>query len=120
MVYAIETKEKTPKLDRSAPISDSNHDLEQRLENKLIEVNSFNDSIKNNKEMITYFKDKNHKLKKKYKSYKRLTAIFESVHTVVNVGATTRSVTLSVTDVGLIVVPISVGSACVLSLGDDV
>ena len=33
-------------------------DLEQRLENKLIDVNSFNNSNNNNKEMFRYFKEK--------------------------------------------------------------
>ena len=49
----------------SAPFE--NIDLEQRLEKKLNNVNSFNNHINNIKEMITYFKDKNNKSKKKYK-----------------------------------------------------
>ena len=36
------------------------------------DVNSFDNSIKNIKEMITYFKDKNHKSKKRWKNYKKL------------------------------------------------
>ena len=42
-----------------------NIDLEQRLEKKLNDVNSFINSINYIKEMITYFKDKNLKTKKK-------------------------------------------------------
>ena len=45
-----------------------NFDLEQRLEKKLNELNSFNNSINNLKESITYFKYKNNKSKKKYKN----------------------------------------------------
>ena len=41
-----------------------NKDLEQRLEKKLYVVNSFNNHVNNIKEMITYFKDKNHESKK--------------------------------------------------------
>ena len=70
--------------------------------------------------MMTYFKDKNQKPQKKHKNYKTLTSILESVDTVVTIGATTTSVTLSVTGVGLIVVPISAGIACALPLGNEV
>ena len=38
-------------------------DLEQRLEKKLNDVNSFNNSISNNKEKITNFKNKIYKKK---------------------------------------------------------
>ena len=59
------------KTDRVYPSAPSeNNDLEQRLEKKINDVNSFNNHINNIKEMITYFKDKNHKSKKKYKIIK--------------------------------------------------
>ena len=45
-----------------------NIDLEQRLEKKLNDVNSFNNHISNIREMVTYFKYKNNKSKKKYKN----------------------------------------------------
>ena len=67
--------------------------------------------------MITHFKDKNHKSKKRYKNYKTLNTILESVDTIVIIGATSASITLSVTGIGLIVLPISAGIACTLSLG---
>ena len=41
-------------------------DLEQRLEKKLNDVNSFINHINNIKEMITYFKEKNNKSKNIY------------------------------------------------------
>ena len=47
-----------------------------------------------------------------------LTTIIKSVDTVVIIGATTTTVTLSVTGVGLILVPISVGITYALSLGN--
>ena len=46
------------------------NDLPHRLENKLNNVNSFNNHISNIKEMILYFKDKNNKPKRKIKYIK--------------------------------------------------
>ena len=61
--YAIKMEQKTTKLSPSAPLE--NIDLEQRLEKQLNNVNSFGNSINNTKEMITYFKYKNPKSRKK-------------------------------------------------------
>ena len=61
-------EQKFDKLYPSAPLE--HIDLEQRLEKKLNDVNSFNNDINNIKEMITYFKDKNHKSKKNTKIIK--------------------------------------------------
>ena len=97
-----------------------NIDIQQRLEKKLNDVNSFNNSIINIKELIIYFKDKNHKSKKKYKNFKTQKTILESVNTIVGIGATSTSTTLSFTGIGLIVLPISAGIACALSLGNKV
>ena len=47
-------------------------------------------------------------------------SIFESVDKVVIIGATTTSVTLSHTGVGLLLLPISAGLVCALSLGNKV
>ena len=60
---------KTDRLCPSAPF-EKDFDLEQRLEKKLNDVNSFNNSINNIKEMITYFKDKNNKSKRNIKNIK--------------------------------------------------
>ena len=112
-------EQKTEKLYPTAPLLE-NIDLEKRLEKKIKDVNSFNNHINNIKEMITYFKDKNNKSKKKYKNYKTLNTVFESVDSIVIIGATSTSITLSVTGIGLIVLPISAGIACVLSLGNKI
>ena len=56
---------KTDRLYPTAPFENKNIDLEQGLEKKINDVNSFNNHINNIKEMITYFKDKNHKSKKR-------------------------------------------------------
>ena len=110
---------KTERLYPSAPLLE-NIDLEKRLEKKINDVNSFNNHINNIKEMITYFKDKNNKSKKKYKNYKTLNTILESADSIVIIGATSTSITLSITGVGLIILPISAAVACVLSLGNKI
>ena len=70
--------------------------------------------------MITYFKDKNNKSKTRYKNYKTLNTILESVDSIVIIGATSPSITLSITGIGLIILPITAGIACTLSLGNKV
>ena len=83
-----------------------NIDLEQRLEKKINDVNSFNNHINNIKEKITYFKDKNHKSKKRYKNNKTMTTILKSFDTIVIIATTSRSISLSLIRFGLIVIPI--------------
>ena len=112
-------EQKCDKLYPSAPLLE-NIDLEKRLEKKINDVNSFNNHVNNIKEMITYFKDKNNKSKKRYKNYKTLNTVLESVDSIVIIGATSTSITLSVTGIGLIVLPISAGIACTLSLGNKI
>ena len=107
------------KTDKLYPLLE-NIDLEKRLEKKLNDVNSFNNHINNIKEMITYFKDRNNKSKKRYKKYKTLNTKLESVDSIVIIGATSTSITLSVTGVGLIILPISAGIASTLSLGNKI
>ena len=112
-------EQKCDKLYPSAPLLE-NIDLEKRLEKKINDVNGFNNHVNNIKEMITYFKDKNNKSKKRYKNYKTLNTILESVDSIVIIGATSTSITLWVTGIGLIVLPVAAGVACGLSLGNKV
>ena len=112
-------EQKCDKLYPSAPLLE-NIDLEKRLEKKLSDVNSFNNHINNTKEMITNFKDKNHKSKKRYKNYKTVSTVLESVDSIVIIAATSTSITLSITGVGLIILPISAGIASGLSLGNKI
>ena len=111
-------EQKCDSLYPSAPLE--NIDLEQRLDKKLNYVNSFNNSINNLKEMITYFKDKNNKSKKKYKEYKTITTLLKSFDTFVIIATTSSSITLSFTGIGLIAIPISTATACRLSIGKKV
>ena len=113
----METKKN--KLYPSAPLLE-NIDLEKRLEKKFNDVKSFNNHIINIKEMITYFKDKNNKSKKRSKNYKTLNTVLESADSIVIIGATSTSITLSGIGIGLIVLPISGGIACGLSLCNKV
>ena len=109
-------EQKKDRLYPSAPLE--NNDLEQQLEKKLNDANSFINHISNIKKMIACFKEKKHESKQRFKNYKTLNTILESVDTVLIIGSTTTSVTQSVTGVGLIVVPFSARIACSLSLGN--
>ena len=111
-------EQRSDRLHPSAPLE--NIDLEQGLEKKKNDVNSFNNHINNFKEMITYFKDKYNKSKKKYKNYKTLNTFLESVDTIIIIGATSTSITLSITGIGLSILPITAGIACTLSLVNKV
>ena len=112
--------QKCDRLYPSAPPEIKIIDLEQRLEKKLNDVNSFTNHINNIEEGITYFKDKNNKSKKRSKNYKTLSTILDSVDSTVIIGATSTSITLSVIGIGLVVLPISAGIDCTLSLGNKV
>ena len=70
--------------------------------------------------MITNFKDKNHKSIKKHKNYKILNTILESGDSIIIIAATSTSITLSITGIGLTILPISAGIASTLSLGNKI
>ena len=77
---------KSERLFPSAPL-EKIIDLEQRLENELNDFGSFSNLTN---EMTVYFRDKNHKSKKRYKKYKTLTSILESVDTIIFLGQPQR------------------------------
>ena len=106
-------EQKCDKLYPSAPLLED-IDLEKRLEKKINDVNSFNNHINNIKEMITFFKDENNS-KKQCKNYVTLNTILESIDSIVIIGATSTSITLSIIGIGLIILPISAGIGCTLS-----
>ena len=110
--------QKCDRLYPRAPLQ--NIDLQQRLEKKIKDVNSFNNHINNIKEMITYFKDKNYKSEKKYKKYKTITTILKSFYSIVIIATTSSSITLSLTGIGLLMIPISTATTCGLSIGNKV
>ena len=90
-------------------------ELEQRLEKKLNDVYSSNNHTNIIKEIIAFFKEKSHKSKRISKNLKTLNTKIESVDSFINIGATSTSITLSITGVGFNVLPISAGIACTLS-----
>ena len=110
--------EQTERLYPSAPLDEKINDLEQQIEKKLNNVNSFNNHVKNIEEMITYFKDKNNKSKKNYKNYKTLTILLKSFDIFVITATTPSSITLSLTGFGLTVIPISRSVACGLTISN--
>ena len=101
----------------SAPLEDN--DLQKRIEKTIDDVNSFNSSI-NNKKMIKNLKDKKNKSKKRYRNYKAQNTVSESVDSIFSIGATSTSIRLSITGVGLNILPISAGIASALSLRNKV
>ena len=111
-------EQKCDRLYPTAPLE--NIDLGQRLEKKINDVNSFNNHVNNINEMITYFRGKKHKSKKNFENYKTLNTVLESVDSIVIIAATSSSITLSVTGMGLIISPISASIACGLSLSNKV
>ena len=78
------------------------------------DVDIFDNSIRNIKEMITYFKDRNRESKKEFKNYRTLTSKIESIQLVGTIEANKTSVISSATGVSLIWVPIFVGFACAI------
>ena len=68
--------------------------------------------------MITYFKDKNHKSKKKHKKFKMITPFLKSFDTFVTIATTSSSITLSLTGIGLIVIPLSTALAYGLTISN--
>ena len=49
-----------------------------------------------------------------------MNTVLESVDSIVIIGATSTSITLSVTGIGLIILPMSAGIACGISLGNKI
>ena len=70
--------------------------------------------------MITDFKDKNNKSKKNYEKNERITTILKSFDIFVIIAATWSAIMLSLTGIGLIVIPISAATACGLSNANKV
>ena len=65
--------------------------------------------------MKTSFKDKNYKSEKKYKKYKTLCTKLKSFITIGIIDTTSKSITLGLTGIGLIAIPISSSVACGLT-----
>ena len=92
--------------------------MRTKIQKKLNVSNSSNNSINNNKELITIFKDENSKSKRKYNKYKTIFTILKSFDTFVIIATTSSSISLSFTGIGLKAIPISTATACGLSIGN--
>ena len=88
------------------------------LDLRLKEINSFNNSIQNIKDIQSFYNHEAKKFKKKSKQYKLITCLIQSIDGVSVLAVSSTCVTLSVTGVGLVVVPIASGigaGLCIIS-----
>ena len=88
------------------------------LDMRLKEINSFNNSIQNIKDIQNYYNHEAKKYKKKSKQYKLINCSIQSIDGVSVLAVSSTCVTLSVTGVGLVVVPIASGigaGLCIIS-----
>ena len=88
------------------------------LDMRLKERYSFNNSIQNIKDIQNFYKHEAKKYKKKSKQYKLINCLIQSIDGVSVLGVSSTCVTLSVTGVGLVVVPIASGigaGLCIIS-----
>ena len=86
------------------------------LDLRLKEINSFNNSIQNIKDIQNFYNHEAKKYKKKSKTYKIINELIQSIDGVLLLGVSSTAITLSVTGVGLIVVPIASGLGAGVSI----
>ena len=86
--------------------------INKRLQTEVQKLNSFNNSIQYISLMMKYYEMEENKYKNKYTKYKLINNIINSTDGLIIIGTTSASVTLSITGVGFIVVPITAGVGC--------
>ena len=79
------------------------------LDLRLKEINSFNNSIQNIKDIQNFYNHECKKYKKKCRLYKIINGLIQSIDGVLLLGVSSSAITLSVTGVGLFVIPIASG-----------
>ena len=89
-----------------------NKRLQSALQNELQKVNSFNNSIQNISRMMKYYEMEEKKYKQKYNKYKLINNLINSIDGIIVIGTTSASISLSITGVGFIAVPIAAGVGC--------
>ena len=89
---------------------------DQNLDLRLKEINSFNNSIQNIKGIQTFYNHDAKKYEKKSKIYKVINCLIQSIDGVLLLGVFSTAITLSVTAVGLIVIPIASGIGAGVSI----
>ena len=100
------------KVHPSAPYLSSDKDVESMINMQLAKVSSFNISSQNVMMMIKYYELEEEKYKKKYTKFKLINNLINSTEVLITIGTTSASVTLSITGVGIIFVPITEGVGC--------
>ena len=101
----------TPTAPSSAPY-DVESMINKHLQSELQKVNSFNNSIQNISLMMKYYEMEEKKYKQKYTKYKLINNLINSLDGIIVIGTTSASISLSITGVGIIVVPIAAGVGC--------
>ena len=102
-----------PSLTPSTPAPyDVESMINKRLQSELQKVNSFNNSIQNISLMMKYYEMEEKKYKQKYNKYKLINNLINSLDGIIVIGTTSASISLSITGVGIIVVPIAAGVGC--------
>ena len=86
--------------------------LHSASQSELQKVNSFNNSIQNISLMMKYYEMEEKKYKQKYNKYKLINNLINSLDGIIVIGTTSASISLSITGVGIIVVPITAGVGC--------
>ena len=86
------------------------------LDLRLKEINSFNNSIQNIKDIQNFYNHEAKKYKNKSKIYKLINCLIQSIDGVLLLGVSSTAITLSVTGVGLIVVLIASGIGAGVSI----
>ena len=89
-----------------------NKRLHSALQSELQKVNSFNNSIQYISLMMKYYEMEENKYKQKYNKYKLINNLINSLDGIIVIGTTSASISLSITGVGIIVVPIAAGVGC--------
>ena len=86
------------------------------LDLRLKEINSFNNSIQNIKDIQNFYNHEAKKYKNKSKIYKLINCLIQSIDGVLLLGVSSTAITLSVTGIGLIVVLIASGIGAGVSI----
>ena len=87
-------------------------EVESMINKQLAKQASFNNSIQNILMMMKYYELEEKKYKKKYNKNKLINNLINSTDGVLIISTSPASITLSLTRVGIIVVPISAGVGC--------
>ena len=99
-----------PNIQPSAP------QLEEIIDKKIKDINSFNNSINNIMLMMKYYDQQYQKQKKKYNKYNLINNAIQSLDTLAIISTTSSSITFSIIGVGVIVVPIICGVGCSITI----